>query len=267
MGQQCSSPTLGRASKDIDSQLENIELKISKAEESIRHYVQQASNDPVSKQRALQAMKRKKMLEQQRHDLIGAQFNVDNLADQQEQAKFTLKAVEAMKVGHDTLKKDQAKMDVRQVEEMLDATEDITDEMRAISESLARGSDQASLESELLELQQQYAPQLQAAPAVAQVAQRSWETEAMGRTRSSNSRKVDGRSDGFMEASLPPPPPPPAPPTRATAQQPQRHEDPRMDLRAATALSARMAPYAHLSMPSGMPPMQPAGFSRTAVMA
>mmetsp|Transcript_73847 Transcript_73847/g.216716 ORF Transcript_73847/g.216716 Transcript_73847/m.216716 type:complete len:211 (-) Transcript_73847:12-644(-) len=159
MGQQCTIPSLARASKEIDLQVEDIERKIGKADQTIRHYVEKASHDPVAKQRALQAMKRKKMLEAQRQDLIGAQFNVDNLQDQQEQAKFTLRAVEAMKAGHTELKKDQAKLDIRHVEEMLDATEDMADEMRAISESLARGSDQAALESELLALQREYAPQ------------------------------------------------------------------------------------------------------------
>merc|ERR1719401_2790448 len=101
---------------------------------------------------------RKRMLEAQRQDLIGAQFNVDSLQDQQEQAKFTLRAVEAMRHSRDKLKQDQKRMDVRQVEEMLDETEDMADEMRAIGESLARGSDQASLEDELLELQREYNP-------------------------------------------------------------------------------------------------------------
>eukprot|EP00420_Gonyaulax_spinifera_P006891 CAMPEP_0197935184 /NCGR_PEP_ID=MMETSP1439-20131203/112904_1 /TAXON_ID=66791 /ORGANISM="Gonyaulax spinifera, Strain CCMP409" /LENGTH=115 /DNA_ID=CAMNT_0043558107 /DNA_START=89 /DNA_END=433 /DNA_ORIENTATION=+ len=115
MGQQCTIPSLGGASKEIDVQVENIERKIGKADLTIRYYIEKASADPVAKQRALQAMKRKKMLETQRQDLIGAQFNVDSLQDQQEQAKFTLRAVEAMRQGHTALKKDQAKMDVRTV--------------------------------------------------------------------------------------------------------------------------------------------------------
>lgn len=47
--------------------------------------------------RAAQAMKRKKMYEQQRDQLIGTQFNIENLAFQQEQAEITCTAVEAMK--------------------------------------------------------------------------------------------------------------------------------------------------------------------------
>mmetsp|Transcript_18899 Transcript_18899/g.59932 ORF Transcript_18899/g.59932 Transcript_18899/m.59932 type:complete len:269 (+) Transcript_18899:83-889(+) len=268
MGQQCTIPSLARASKEIDMQVDTIERKIQKAEETIRHYVERAASDPVAKQRALQAMKRKKMLEAQRQDLIGAQFNCDSLADQQEQAKFTLRAVEAMKAGHMVLKQDQAKMDVRQVEEMLDATEDIADDMRAISESLARGSDQASLESELLALQREYAPRSAVTAGPQMDVRAALEAEAAlptARPAAAQQPAAPLKStNSFMEGKLPAPPPPPPPPARTTPN--PRADDLKADLWAKSALSAAMAPYGHLDHP-GLSPAQPAPFSRTAVAA
>jgi len=248
MGQQCTYPSLARASKEIDLQVDDIERKIAKSEDIIRYFCEKAPNDPVAKQRALQAMKRKKMLEAQRQDLIGAQFNVDNLTDQQEQAKFTLRAVEAMKAGHMNLKKDQSKIDIRQVEEMLDQAEDMADDMRAISESLARGSDQASLESELMAMQSQYAPQVVpdriATGGHAMV--HEYEAAAAGRHSSRQQQQRQSHRSHGREAELPPPPPPP-PPARAGKASPM--EDRKADLWAASALSAAMAPYGHLNAP------------------
>jgi len=244
--------------------VENIERKISKADQTIRHYVEKSANDPVAKQRALQAMKRKKMLEQQRSDLIGAQFNVDSLSDQQEQAKFTLRAVDAMRVGRDRLKADQAKMDVRKVEEMLDQTEEMADDMRMISESLARGSDQASLECELLQLQKEYGhlasavppagakalapPALAASPSRKQLgAQPAAASEEWGRAAA--------------EAPLPPPPPPPAQ-TKASQNKVSADISRQADLWAASALSAAMAPHGHLPYPGLQQPARvPSGGS------
>lgn len=253
-------------------QVESIERKILKADQTIRHYVEKASNDPVAKQRALQAMKRKKMLEQQRQDLIGAQFNVDSLADHQEQAKFTLRAVEAMRAGRDALKKDQAKMDVRQVEDMLDQTEEMADEMRAISESLARGSDQASLESELMELQREYAPM--SVPPVAgntcakfqQERDRAVALLERAKSPSPNNRlqwhnpvvaAADERARASAEAPLPPPPPPPPPPAQALKSPVKTVDQHQADLWAASALNAAMAPHGHLPYPGATPTRAP----------
>jgi len=248
--------------------VENIERKICKADQTIRHYVEKSANDPVAKQRALQAMKRKKLLEQQRSELIGAQFNVDSLADQQEQAKFTLRAVDAMRVGRDGLKADQAKMDVRKVEEMLDQTEEMADDMRMISESLARGSDQASLECELMQLQREYghlasavppagvnglAPAALAASPSRQQLGGSPSRQQLGSPPAAASQE---RARTAAEAPLPPPPPPPAP-TQVNADLSRQ-----ADLWAASALSAAMAPHGHLPYPGLQQPSRvPSGGS------
>lgn len=293
---QCTIPSLISTSKEIDVQVETIERKISKADVTIRHYVERASHDPVAKQRALQAMKRKKMLEAQRQDLIGAQFNVDSLADQQEQAKFTLRAVEAMRKGRDDLKQDQSRMDVRQVEEMLDQTEDMADEMRAISESLARGSDQASMEAELMQLQREYGmavgpplgagvgsnalPSLQPerAASTSRARARAPAEQPAGVQRSSSATQpwygdspaAEGQgARAYAEAPLPPPPPPPPPPvgTQVPASPAKSVDQQQADLWAASALSAAMAPHGHLPYPGPTPARPPAYPPRMAVAA
>jgi len=79
-------PSLQEASANIDLRVNALEEKIVKADEEVRQHVAKGASNPTARQRALQAMKRKKMYEQQRDQLLGTQFNVENLAFQQEQA-------------------------------------------------------------------------------------------------------------------------------------------------------------------------------------
>merc|ERR1719188_1550518 len=114
------APSLQDASAKIDAQIQNLEEKIVKAEQEAREHVAKGATNPTAKARALQAMKKKKMYEQQRDQLLGTQFNVENLAFQQEQAEVTLTAVEAMKAGQDQLKAQQQKINIGQVDKLTD---------------------------------------------------------------------------------------------------------------------------------------------------
>mmetsp|Transcript_122621 Transcript_122621/g.261685 ORF Transcript_122621/g.261685 Transcript_122621/m.261685 type:complete len:295 (+) Transcript_122621:135-1019(+) len=275
MGQTCTGNSLNKTSEEINCQVEAIEAKIRKADESIRHFVALGAADPAAKQRALQAMKRKKVLEGQRQQLIGAQFNVDSLADQQEQADTTLRAVDAIRAGRDKLKKDQERMSVQQVDALLDETEDLADEMRAINESLAQGSGLAdgALELEYGQLLREYAPESAGALASrqAQAQALSLDPEAAARQAAGPQRKraaakaaAERQQYGAPEG-LPAPPPPPPP--RASATAADRHRsaattttanDEYANFVAAHALSAAMAPYGHLPLPAAQgPPPQP----------
>mmetsp|Transcript_90738 Transcript_90738/g.282672 ORF Transcript_90738/g.282672 Transcript_90738/m.282672 type:complete len:223 (-) Transcript_90738:52-720(-) len=130
------TPSLDDAATKIASQVSNLDNMIAKADEEIRQHVSKGGSNPTAKQRALQAMKRKKMYEQQRDQLIGTQFNVETLKFQQEQADITLTAVQAMKAGHDQLKKQTDQINVGQVDKLRDDMEELADDMKAIGEAL-----------------------------------------------------------------------------------------------------------------------------------
>eukprot|EP00438_Fugacium_kawagutii_P029137 Skav202631 [mRNA] locus=scaffold1259:8558:25246:+ [translate_table: standard] len=98
------------------------------------------STNPTAKARALQAMKKKKMYEQQRDQLLGTQFNVENLAFQQEQAEITAMTVKAMADGHKTLKDKTNQVDIGSVDKLMDDMAELQDEMNAMNEALAQGT-------------------------------------------------------------------------------------------------------------------------------
>jgi len=133
-------PSLDDASSKIASQVSNLDQMIARADEEIKQHVSKGGSNPTAKQRALQAMKRKKMYEQQRDQLIGTQFNVETLKFQQEQADITLTAVEAMKAGHKQLKQQTDQINVGQVEDLRDRMEELADDMKAIGEALGGAS-------------------------------------------------------------------------------------------------------------------------------
>ncbi|CAE7371146.1 chmp5 [Symbiodinium natans] len=137
---QTQAPSLQEASSRIDEQVSNLEAKILKTDEEIKGFVAQGSSNPTAKSKALQAMKKKKMYEQQRDQLLSTQFNVENLAFQQEQAEITAMAVEAMQKGHTQLKDQTKQMDIAAVDKLTDDMADLQDEMKAINEALAQGS-------------------------------------------------------------------------------------------------------------------------------
>lgn len=156
------APSMTDATAKIDSQIGNLESKILKADDEIKKLI--AENKPTSKQRALQAMKRKKMQEQQRDQLMGTQFNLENLQFQQEQAEITVTAVEAMKAGRDMLQAKAGEMKMDGVDKLTDDLADLQAEMQEISEALAgpalggmRGMDEADLEAELAGVEEEMA--------------------------------------------------------------------------------------------------------------
>lgn len=133
-------PSLDDASAKIDAQVQSLEEKIIKADNEIKQLVAKGSTNATAKQQALQVMKRKKMYEQQRDQLIGTQFNVDSLKIQQEQAEITALAVEAMQAGQATLKQQHEKININQVDEITDSMAELSDEMKAINEALAQNT-------------------------------------------------------------------------------------------------------------------------------
>jgi len=152
-------PTLGDASGKMDARLKDIEAKIAKCDEDIKK--QMARPGPQQKQMVMQVMKRKKMYEQQRDQVVGTQFNVDSLAFAQEQAEVTAMSVEAMREGHKNLKEAYKKMDIGNIESLMDDLADFADEAKEINEAISQsfavpdGFDEGSFEEEYAALEEE----------------------------------------------------------------------------------------------------------------
>uniref|UniRef100_A0A7S0B707 Charged multivesicular body protein 5 n=1 Tax=Pyrodinium bahamense TaxID=73915 RepID=A0A7S0B707_9DINO len=157
-----AAPSLDDAAAKISAQVQNLDDMIAKADEEIKQLVSKGGSNPSAKQRALQAMKRKKMYEQQRDQLLGTQFNVETLKFQQDQADITLTAVAAMKAGQDQLKKQTEQINVGAVDKLRDDMEELADEMKAIGEalggaSLVDGAEDDELAAEFAKMEEEMA--------------------------------------------------------------------------------------------------------------
>eukprot|EP00933_Yihiella_yeosuensis_P038984 TRINITY_DN32933_c0_g1_i1.p1 TRINITY_DN32933_c0_g1~~TRINITY_DN32933_c0_g1_i1.p1 ORF type:complete len:214 (-),score=93.74 TRINITY_DN32933_c0_g1_i1:50-691(-) len=135
-----AAPTLEHANQKIEKQVEDLEAKISKASEEAKTFVAQQATNPTAKARAMQALKRKKMYEQQRDQLVATQFNLENIAFQQEQAKITATAVDAMSAATEQLKNQKAGMSVDKVDRLTDEMQELAGEMKDIQSALASSS-------------------------------------------------------------------------------------------------------------------------------
>jgi len=154
-------PSLIEASATIGAKIQDLELKISKADEEARDWIAKQSTNPTAKSRAMQAIKRKKLYEQQRDQLLGTQFNVESLNFQQEQAGVTLTAVEAMQQATSHLKQKTDKIGVDTVEKLKDDMADLQADMQDIQQALAQSSGGLEDDEAEKELEALYAAQSQ----------------------------------------------------------------------------------------------------------
>lgn len=142
----------------MDNRLVDLEAKIAKCDEEIRGYMKGGAN---RKQMAVQVMKRKKMYEQQRNQLMGQQFNVDQLAFQQEQVETTAITISAMKAGAADLKQQYTQMKIADVERLMDDMADLSEMAQEINDVMAEsfavpdGFDEAACEEEFLALEEE----------------------------------------------------------------------------------------------------------------
>jgi len=153
--------SLSEASARAGSRADELQAKINACEQDIKRHMEKG---PAAKQLALQCMKRKKMYEQQRDQLIGTQFNVECLAGAQEQAELTAMTVAAMQHGHNQLKQQQSRLGgVTDIEKLMDDMADLNAEMADVNEALSSsyavpdGFNDADCEAEFAALEEQIA--------------------------------------------------------------------------------------------------------------
>ncbi|KAL3795222.1 hypothetical protein HJC23_008307 [Cyclotella cryptica] len=155
-------PSLGDASSGVGSQIEGLDAKIAQLDKELKLYRDKlkTTKNPAAKKnlqkRAMDVLKRKRMYETQRDQLMGQQFNIDQAAFGIESAKASVATVAAMKAANTELRatiKNDLKID--DVDDLADDMADLMYEFQEINEALAQNFstpddiDEADLEAEL----------------------------------------------------------------------------------------------------------------------
>jgi len=139
--------------KALDNELRQFQAQLKRAKGA------SATN---IKRRAMQVLKRKKMYEQQRDQLAGQAFNLEQTNFAIETAQSTVDTVEAMKGAAATLKVEQKKINIDKVEDIQDELADMMWDMNEIQETLGRSYgvpdefDEADLDDEFAALEDEW---------------------------------------------------------------------------------------------------------------
>ncbi|KAF4695026.1 Charged multivesicular body protein 5 [Perkinsus olseni] len=161
-----TGPSLAETSEHLDSRVELLDKKIKQCDEELIKYKQQMatrSGAAGAKQRALAVLKRKKMYEAQRDQMMNTQFNVDQAAFTQEQIQTNINVVESMKVANHAMKSQMNELNIDHVEDVVDDMADLMMDQDEINDILGRsynlpeGCDDASLEAEFSMLEEEVA--------------------------------------------------------------------------------------------------------------
>jgi charged multivesicular body protein 5 len=155
-------PSLNDASSGVSSQIDTLDGRISQLDKELKLYrdklkaATNASTKSSLQKRAMEVLKRKKMYENQRDQLAGQQFNIDQAAFGIESAKATVSTISAMKAASvemkHTMKHD---LNISDVDELADDMAEMMDEFNEINEALASNwstpadIDEAELQAEL----------------------------------------------------------------------------------------------------------------------
>jgi len=157
------TPTLSDASTSINNRVGALDEKIGNLDGELIKFKDQLkrAKGPAAegiKRRALETLKRKKMYEQQRDQMAGQAFNVEQTAFAIETVKDTQTTVFAMKAAAQALKVENQKIDIGSVEDLQDDLADMFEDMAEINDLMARsyatpdGLDEDDLEAELAAL-------------------------------------------------------------------------------------------------------------------
>lgn len=139
----CPAPKLNEASEHIDDKVKHIDTQISKCDEELLKYknqIAQMKRSPLTqsvKQKALNVLKRKKMYEQQREQLMGTQFNLDQVQYATEQLQTTALTVDAMKTASTNLKQEIKKINLCEIEKVQEDLADLMMDQEEINEILS----------------------------------------------------------------------------------------------------------------------------------
>ncbi|TFK71765.1 vacuolar protein sorting-associated protein 60 [Pluteus cervinus] len=156
-----TKPSIQDAIASTDARMASVEVKIRKLDGELSRYKEQMSkmrNGPgknAIQQRALIALRQKKMYESQLAQLTQQTFNMESVALTTENLRNTMATVDAMQVANTEMRKQYGKIDIDKIESIHYDMEDLLEQANEIQESLGRSYampdelDEADLEAEL----------------------------------------------------------------------------------------------------------------------
>mmetsp|Transcript_9409 Transcript_9409/g.10916 ORF Transcript_9409/g.10916 Transcript_9409/m.10916 type:complete len:212 (+) Transcript_9409:132-767(+) len=137
-------PTLNEASDNLGKRTSHLDSKIAALDKDLASFKKKlktanASSKRNLQKRAIDVLKRKRMYEQQRDQLLAQQFNMDQASFGIESAKATVESVAAMKAANVELKRALKKdLDLDAVDDLADDMEELMYEMNEINEAMGR---------------------------------------------------------------------------------------------------------------------------------
>ena len=141
---QQPAPSLDQASKNLGTRTAHLDTKIAGLEKELNGYKKKLQTaNPSTKRnlqkRAMDVLKRKRMYENQRDQIMAQQFNMDQAAFGIESAKATVESVAAMKAANVELKAAlKTDLNIDDVDDLADDMEELMYEMNEINEAMGR---------------------------------------------------------------------------------------------------------------------------------
>lgn len=153
------------SAKLMDERVKNLDEKIKQCDAELLRYKSQMTGPSAAsvRNRAMTVLKRKKMYEAQRDQIVSTQFNVDQASFAIEQLQTTKVAVDALKNGNELMKKQFQELNINDIENVTDDLEELLADSQEINEILSRsyavgeGIDEGQLENELNALEEEVA--------------------------------------------------------------------------------------------------------------
>lgn len=153
-------PSLMETAAGMDERIAGLDEKIKKCDQEIVESMKNrmGRNGDLAKQRAVQALKRKKMFNQQRDQLLATQMNVESVAFQQENLQMTAQTVGALTASTASMKQQIKQLNMDSVAEMMDEQQELAMDMEEINEMMTRnyaldGVDEGALDAEFEQLE------------------------------------------------------------------------------------------------------------------
>eukprot|EP01071_Lankesteria_metandrocarpae_P004868 Lankesteria_metandrocarpae@DN3724_c0_g1_i2.p1 len=147
-------PTLQDASGRLSDNVTALDAKITACDAELLRLKKQLArfNSSSARQQAVTVLTRKKMYEQQRNQLLGAQFNIDQTLFTTEQLQTSTMAASAMRTAATALKQELKQVNLSNLEALQDDLQDCMLQKEEIDEVLGRNySMGVSVDEEALE--------------------------------------------------------------------------------------------------------------------
>jgi len=151
----------------LDQSIQAIDEKLAQCEQDLQKLKQEMAKGGSAKtsatQKAMLVLKRKKMLEQQRANLGGTQFNLEQVQFTQQSMQTTALTVQALETAVTVQKQQMAEIDIDKVADLQDEMADLMLDANEINDMMSRnynignGLDDADLDAELQQLQDEVA--------------------------------------------------------------------------------------------------------------